>query len=642
MITHPNIDQIKTVLDQNITLTDGIGCTIEHNMNSLIDNITITGADYVAADGSKPFKKLFPIDSVLKSFRPNGAGVKYAVSGDVLSSTYHNPKAYTYQVNYRTYYPGTETYYKYYLCPKGQGADITATYPQTVLTNKIIIKFEISHSTPGTWTVYKEGGVVLATGTSSDIVPFGSEVYNAGTVTLYYNGTSWSTTEPSSISAPTTITSLRLTTSGVANKYIGVVEISPRWISDLTNRLKTFTIDKETSSSVEDILPVGRVTANSLKLEMLSYEDTFTVNSYIKGQVFDQNKIYLYRNAEIKPYYKLYYSGASLTDSKGQYEKIPQGTYFLDTWTRSEFGDVNLTALDGAKFLQETVAPNVLCIDFSATAILRRLLDGIGFTNYKINLKKTNNIITDNSVFSPSYWWTDDSITVWQCIQELCRDAQMVACFDENNVLQFYTRDYLFDSTRDAAWSFRHTANGSSLPNIVSLEKSDISTANQIKVLWSTRYSNEVLPGNAQPLWQSGVDFIGAFNLHLPLSSTAGPGDFMTMFPITETLKGKQIFYHYSGYMAINSEIIEFDGVEFHYYDRTGSRKTFVAENAGSIQKILADVMPNQDASTAIQQTGRVRIKTRGAFGTTVATHPADIADSIQSWNIYDVTWEIS
>lgn len=150
MITHPNIDQIKTVLDQNITLTDGIGCTIEHNMNSLIDNITITGADYVAADGSKPFKKLFPIDSVLKSFRPNGAGVKYAVSGDVLSSTYHNPKAYTYQVNYRTYYPGTETYYKYYLCPKGQGADITATYPQTVLTNKIIIKFEISHSTPGT------------------------------------------------------------------------------------------------------------------------------------------------------------------------------------------------------------------------------------------------------------------------------------------------------------------------------------------------------------------------------------------------------------------------------------------------------------------------------------------------------------
>ena len=69
----------KNYLEQNTTISDGIGCTIEHNMNSLVDNITITGADYQAADGSFPFKKLFPINSVLKAFRPVGAGVKYGI-----------------------------------------------------------------------------------------------------------------------------------------------------------------------------------------------------------------------------------------------------------------------------------------------------------------------------------------------------------------------------------------------------------------------------------------------------------------------------------------------------------------------------------------------------------------------------------
>lgn len=632
------------LLDQSVTIKDGIGCTIEHNMNSLIDNITVSGAIYTAADGSKPFQKLFPIDSILKAFRPNGAGVKYAVSGDIATATYHNPKAYTYAINHRTYYPGAETYYKYYLCPKGQGADITVTYPPSipVLANKIVIKFEISHSVPGTWTVYS-GSTQIATGTSSSIVAFGGEVYNAGTLTLYYNGTSWSTTEPSTIAAPTTINSLRLTTSAVSNKYIAVVEISPRWISDLSDRLIGLGIDKETSSSVDDILPVGRVTANSLKMDMVSYEDPRVITSYIKGQAFSSSKIYLYRNAEIRPYYKLYYTGAPLSDSRGAYEKINQGVYFLDSWETSEHGDINLTALDGAKILQETIAPNILCIDYSATAIIRRLLDSIGFTNYNINIKKDiSNNITDSSVFSPSYWWTDDRVPVWNAIQELCRDAQMVACFDDNNVLQFYTRDFLFDTTRTSSWSFRHAASGNLLPNIVSLQKQDISTANQIKVLWATRYSNEVYPGNAQPLWQSGTDFIGAFNLQKTLDASTGPGGFMEMIAVKETLRGNQIFYRNSGYVVINSEIIEFDGVEYAYRDRTGTRKTIVATNYGGIQKILGDILPGQDPLSVIEQTGKVKIKTRGAFGTTVATHPADIEQTIASWNIYDTTWEIS
>ena len=407
-----------------------------------------------------------------------------------------------------------------------------------------------------------------------------------------------------------------------------------------------FSIEKQSSSSSDDILPVGKVTANSMSLDMLSYESPFTVKSYIKGQAFDPSKIYLFRNAEFKPYYKLYYSGAPLTDSKGSYEKISQGTFFLDTWNISEFGDISLNALDGAKVLQETIAPNILCIDFSATAIIRRLLDGIGFTNYNINLKTNSSTgeITDTSVFSPSYWWTDDRVPVWSALQELCRDSQMVATFDDNNILQFYTRDYLFDSTRSTAWTFRSEYSNNLLPNIVSFEKSDLATANQIKVIWATRYSNQVYPGNAQPLWQSGTDFIGAFNVQETINETDGPGSFMNITPVTEVLKGTQILYHNSGYLVVNSEIIEFDAVEYKYRDRNNNPKTVIAENYGSIQKILGDVKPLEKSDNPLDSIiqGRVRIKSRGAFGTKVSTHPADIADTIQTWNTYNAVWEIS
>ena len=151
----------------------------------------VTGADIVKPDGSKPFKKLFPVDSIIKANRPIGAGVKYGITGDVGSGTYRDPRSSTYPLYYRTYYPGADTYYKYWLSALGTGTDLTITYAgKTVLTNKVVARFEISHSTPGTWNIFLNGSSV-ASGTSAQIKAFGASTYDAGTLTIYYNGTSW-------------------------------------------------------------------------------------------------------------------------------------------------------------------------------------------------------------------------------------------------------------------------------------------------------------------------------------------------------------------------------------------------------------------------------------------------------------------
>jgi hypothetical protein len=636
---------VKTLLEENTTIQTNIGCTIEYNMNSMVDNISVVGSDYVRADGAKPYQKLFPASSVVKPFRPLGAGIKYGIFGDVALNTWKDPKKVEYPLNFRTYYPGLETYYKYWVSQKGTGADITITYPQAVLTNKIVVRFEISHSIPATWTVYKEGGTVLANGTSAAIKPFltsGSKNFDSGSLTLYYNGSAWVTTEPATISSPVSITSLRLVTSGVTNAHVGVIEVSPRWIADITDHIVGLSISQESSTSADDILPVGKVSANSVSIDLVSYETTRKIITYEKGNSFSASSLYMYKSAELKPYVKVYYSGAPYTDSKGTYEKVKQGTYYIDNWNTSEFGDISLDALDGAKFLQDISCPGMVSKDSTAVGIIRRLLDNVGFTNYNINYKKdSSGKITDTSILSPFYWWTDDGETVWNAIQELCRDSQMVATFDENNILQFYTRDYLFSRT-DANWNFKYAKDGNTLPNIISFEKRDLPAVNQVKVLWSPVTSSQLI-GDGQPLWKSGSAYLGAYSLStdIPVSTIGGgSGTEIKLVPITVNQDTNQILYNFNGYLVVDSEIIEYDAIEYQYINTLLGRTNVWITQTSDLQKIANDITTTISANKALGQTGKIRVKTRGAFGTSAVAHAK--SGSVTGWNGFDNTFRSS
>ena len=625
----------KTALEQSTSIELNIGCTFEYNMNSMVDNIVVEGADITKTDGSKPFKKLFPVDSVIKPARPLGAGVKYGITGDVLSGTYRDPRSSIYSINYRTYYPGADTYYKYWLSANSVGANITITYAgKTVLTNKIVARFEISHSTPGTWNIYLNG-LSVAQGTSTQIKPFASGQYDAGTLTIYYNGTSWVTTEPATLGNPVSITSLRLTSGAVSGKYVGVIELSPRLVLDVSSYITDMSISKESSTSAEDILPIGKVSANSLSMNLASYEAARKIISFDKTYTFDASKIYLYKKIEVKPYFKMYGSFGTLTDTGGTYEKINQGTFYLDNWSSSEYGDISITALDGAKILQEVIAPSIICEGYSAVAILRRLLDSVGFTNYNFN-----STAADTSVFSPKFWWTDDSKTTWNAIQELCRDSQMTAVFDENNVLQFYTRDYMFNSLKSADWSFRYAASGTApnilLPNILSLSKNDLASANQVKVLWSSVTTSEYT-GNSQPLWKSGNTSMGALSLEQDLPSSIDAGGYIALSPITvNTYQNKRVLYEYSGYLVIDSEIIEYDAIQYEYLNTNNTKtQVWITSESDVLKYLGAGVV----GSANYQPSGRYRIKSRGAFNTTKANHYAAASNILNSWSGYDVRW---
>jgi len=624
----------KNTIEQNTSVTYRTSLVFEYNMNSMIDGITVTGATITKTDSSgatyTPFKKLFPVDSIIKPFRPVGAGLKYAISGDV-DSGWKNPKSLDYTPNFRVYYPGVDTWYKYYVSAQGGGLDVTATYPKTILTNKIVAKFELAHSTPTTWTIYGNGSV-LASGTNTDIIPFttsGSKNYNAGTVTIYYNGTSWVKTEPSTISSPVSLTSTRITTGAVSGKYIGLIELSPKWVVDATEHLVSFNIAKESSTSSEDLMPVGKISANSISMSLISYESTRKMISFDKVMTLSSDKIYLYKQMEIKPCIHLYNSGGSLTDSLGKYDKIIQGTFYADTWSFSEYGDISLNALDGAKILQETVATKLLCENFSATAIIRRLLDSVGFTNYKFNIKDT-----DKSIITPTYWWTDSNKTVWDCLQELCRDTQMTAVFSYDNVLNFYSREWIFDSARTSNWDFRSETSGANLSNILSFDKNDLPSANQVKVFWNSVLTSNYIQ-SAQAPWVSDSYFLAAFTLNQNLLTSHTAGQYMYLSPAVVNEEELGITaYNYTGYLAVGSEIIEYDAVNFEYVDSNGT-KQFV----DLISKTDNNKYLGLGQQGTLKPSGKYRIKTRGAFGTPVSNHYIDAQDIVDSWSGYQVAW---
>ena len=661
--------KVTDIFEKNTSISMNVGATIDINLNTMIDwdkvTAPVTGNADTVISGRTPFKKLFPIDTVIKPNRPLLAGVRYAISGDILANSFKDPKTTPYQVNYRTYYPSKDTYYKYWVSPKDTNANLTVAYPKTIPVNKVVVKFETSHATPSSWTISANAGTVLKTGTA--IKPFTTTVgsytsknYDAGTVTIYYTGTTWSLLESDlNYNSFVNVTSLNLTAVNPGG-WIGVIEVAPHMVKDLSNDIVSFDLVKEQNSSTEELLPVGYCTANSLDLNLARYNQTslqFKVfNKYSISETIDTSKVYLVKNAEVVAYVKVYHADGTFSDSKGTYFKVPQGTFYLDRWDISDIGDVNMFALDAAKILQESVCPDMVCNNYSAIAIIRRMLDAVGFTNYNFNYTDS-----DGSIIVPTYWWSSSSnsnsngsVTVWDNLQELCRDSQITALVDEYNVLQFYTRDYLFDSSKTASWQFRHTASGTLLPNIIELSKKEMPSINQINIRYKSvsmakydKSSHEILeftddaimaaailsniPDLADPLVTPHVAHINHY-MGLQLIQI---GEQDVLDPSTAT------FIPFNGYILIDSEIIEYDAIEYMYKDSLTEIIKYVDVSSKSdLSRYLglAAVYVDSNATTyktSMAPTSRYRIKTRAAFGTKKANHYADPKSEAAGWVPY-------
>jgi hypothetical protein len=652
---------LKTLLYNSTNIKISSGCYIEYNMNTMLDGVSASNniadtsytSQIVDAIGQStwpssrpnPYKKLFPVDSIIKPFRPVASGIKYFIlekpvanggPTEIQKNTFSNYRSVSYPENQpRIYYPGESTYYKYWVTPKDTGVNITINYltnlTQYALTNKIVLKFESTHSLPSTYTIK-----IVKSNNTEETIANALTTPVDGLVELYYNGTSWSTSESNLFATPVTIKSIIVTTpSAGSNRIIGVTEVSARWIKDISTDVVSFEISKESSSSSEDLLPVGKVTANSINLELNKYNQTrLDYVSYNRASSLDSSLTYMVKNAKLIPFFKIYHENGSITEGSEKCDQINQGDFYINEFNISSQGEVSLTALDSAKYLMEVICPDILCESYPVTAIIRRLLDSVGYTNYKFNLSTG----ADSSVPLINYFWTDGSKTVWEYLQELCRDIQMNAIVDENDVLQFYSRNYMYSrTTKD--WNFYQEKEGSALPNIIDFSKKEMPSANQVKIRWSTPTTSEYLQ-SSDPLWQSSESFIIAGGLTESLNASGNSN-------IAIDLSGPSVYnklisgFNFEGYFLVDSEIIEYDAMGYQYIPSETTNTTVTdaingtvlnngtnpvniwIESASDLSKYTALSKPPTGTTIQIniKPNGRYRIKTRGALGTTAAAH---------------------
>lgn len=699
---------LENVFYEQNTVRSDVACLFEYNMNALIDGVSVSNvtvdntytsdAAYRAqishtnfqtdphgstiaypADGPIPFKKLFPLDSVVEPYRPSSCGIKYSIPGigDNMSVGTGGDKLVKFNsilypsTSPRLYYPGISTTYKYWVGAKNKNIALKVTYKhdlaswaasgkkgsiptgnKNAIANKIVVKFEKYHSKPITgWAIItKSDGTVLP----NVALPFGD--YGSGwngEIILYYNGTTWSKTEPSSYTNTQEIKSIQINAwvpQGITpSADIGVIEISARWVKDLSSDIESISLSQN-SSDQSSVLPVGNAMANSIQLSMANRTQ---VISEFRTKVYDRNitsfnpsLTYLAKGVKVTPYFKIYHSNA--VDVAGVYDKVKQGTYYMDTYNVSEYGEYSVGALDGSKILSEIFCPDILCENYPATAILRRLLDSVGFTNYNFNVVMSGDEVSDNSIPQINYWWTEDTSSVWEAIQELCKDIQFNAFFDENGILQFYTRNYIYNTSREVNWSFFYSSYGGSLPNIISFAKQEIPSANSVRVLWTTPITSNYI-GQSSDLWKSPPSYLSAGNLETDM--TAESDEFTISTKSIDPYSKQQSFYNFSGFVLIDSEVVEYDAIGYQYValDGTLIPHVWVTSNADIskyryLAKPGAEDINNYQETSNFRPNGRYRVKKdqydnlvgRGALGTEASAH-LTANDSMLNWTVREV-----
>ena len=306
----PAQNQTKLAIEQQTALTIQQHVYLEYNINEMMnlssssiklkdktsgDEITNTDNAYSIINGYRYFKTYFPHTSIINLDRPQHAGIRYDILGEKTSKYIDSPQNVLYKYDYRTYVCGTDTTYKYYLSNKNEGMRIALEYPKTAFINKLVVKFEISHGVPisGKIRLKVSGSYTqVATFQASDISTFSGT--NPGTLTLYYNGTSWNTTESQlSYSQYVQATGVELEVDAFpvenANKYIGLIEISPRYAVDITSDIASFSINRD-SSVAQEVVPVGSITANSVNLNMVRFAQSNTYDGKLRYIEYEDRK----------------------------------------------------------------------------------------------------------------------------------------------------------------------------------------------------------------------------------------------------------------------------------------------------------------------------------------------------------------
>jgi hypothetical protein len=447
-----------------------------------------------------------------------------------------------------------------------------------------------------------------------------------------------------------------------------LIEMSPRLVADISNKVVDFRITKRLSDLGNSSIPVGELLASNGSMTIFDDDQAFNDNNS-SSIIAD----YLRKNIKFT-----FYEQILNVDDFDYY--VPIKTLYSDGFPQADAtgATVSLDLRDFYFFFESNSAPSLLTTQTSLSMAISMLLDYIGFSNYVFR-----RLSNESDPVIPYFFVAPDQ-NVAEVLTQLAVATQTAMFFDEYNNFVIMSKNYLLPDSEDRDTDFvlsginNQSDNGiiknlssGNLPNILSISSQDKKVYNDGKVSYTTRYIQRTTGLKEQAdkveserkwiylpslLWEvSGTEITKTINTATQKSSTYGLAAIPINSNLTSSLPtvsngavinniidvGESVYWlpRYQGYLYSNGEIIRFDAVEFNI---TGTGNVYISSNQ-EYQKYFASLPFNGK----IYPTGLVRIYSlpyyetidgntrmksgavyqhgRGQFGTSVTEHTAGI-----------------
>lgn len=399
-------------------------------------------------------------------------------------------------------------------------------------------------------------------------------------------------------------------TMNKVNSTFDLIEISPRLVADISDKVTSFTVKKSASDLGSSGLPVGQLLASVGTLSIFDYDDAFNENN--TGSIINK---YLSNNIQIK-FYDI------VVDVNGYDYLVPIKTLYSDGFPKYNPNDrkVNLELRDLYFYFESIKAPEMLVTNVSLSYAVSLLLDSVGFSNYTFK-----RVDKEKELIIPFFYIAPDK-TLAEVLNDLAVSTQTAMFFDEYNNFVMMSKNYMLPSNNERESSF--TLQGSNdfidsgviensnsnvkLTNIIDIASTDKNVFNDGKINYNSRYiqrsygtikqasmiDNEAAAKNwiykPSLLWEitgeqslrsinGEVSSQSAYNLcAIPLNSNLS--DLVPTVSnnrlINNTIDlGEAVYWlgRHSGYFYANGEIIRFDAVQ---YNIPGAEKNIVRQEA--------------------------------------------------------------
>lgn len=444
----------------------------------------------------------------------------------------------------------------------------------------------------------------------------------------------------------------------VPESSFDLIELSPRLVYDLTDRVEGLSINKTAADLGTSGIPVGQLNASTGAISIFDFDNSLSSSN-------TSSIISPYSNQFIQ--LKVYDFYLNLG---GNNYVFPVKTLYSDGFPKYDFDgrSVSLDIRDLFFRLESMRAPEVFIQNASLSYAVSLLLDSIGFSNYIFK-----RIGTEEPEIP--YFYINPDMSVAQVLEAIAVSTQSTMFFDEENNFVVMTKEYLLPEIGDRSASFEfvgENADGKQ-PNIASVSSQDSSIYNDGRINYSVKYIQKTYGSIAEAalldrdktwiykpalLWESsGSTVTKAVNGETGSQSEYTLSAMPLNFDLSESVPtvvngaiinntinfGESVYWisRYNGYFYANGEIIRYDAVE---YSVSGIGDVWIT-SLKSYQEYFAQV----PFGGKIYPTGRVRIYTepyydeingttvlrngavarhgRGQFGTSIVHHSAGLGE---------------